>query len=115
MLHVRKEEDLKKYISIINNEDGCDELIVSKEVEYLVKKFLNLNWNVYLTTLENIDVKKELWSNVYCITPEEYRTKKDKKGKRINLNIDNVNSLIDIIMIRNVGSVEANFHKLQDY
>ena len=105
MLHIRTEESLQKYISIIHKEEGYQELEVSQEVKCLIRKFLECNWKVYLTTLENIDIDNKKWNRVYYVNED----------KRIDFTIEELNKNIDIIMIRNVGSVEANFDKLQKY
>ena len=98
MLHVRSEKLLKSYIE--NKDEG-----ISQEVKHLIQELPKRGWNVYLTTLENIEIENKLWKDVYYLNGHERR----------NLTISDVNDKIDIIMIRNVGSVEANFDKLQKY
>lgn len=115
MFHIRAEETLKNYIAILNNVKGNEDLAYSHEVKRLILDFLKVDWEVYLTTLENIEIEQGLWKNVYHITPEEFNSDALEKGERLNLNIDQVNETIDIIMIRNVGSVEGHFDELQKY
>lgn len=105
LIHVKSLESLKNTIAIINKVEGYQDLKVSEEVLQMIEEFENANWKVFLTTLEEFDFNSKEWKAVYDIENNTLRS----------FGIDEMNEKISIMVIRNLGSVEAKYKLLQDY
>lgn len=105
LMHVRNKEALNNYKRMLENGAYDDEMPYSKEVAAMIEEFKNNDWNVYLVALEDIDIKKEIFYNVYSISEDNMK----------DFTIEDINNNISAIIIRNVGSVELNFVMIQEY
>lgn len=103
LIHVKDNEALNNYIRMIKNNKFDDVVKYSKEVRRMIEEFYLNNWKVYLTAIENF--KDITWKDIYYIN----------ENKKVNLTIEQVNEEIDFMIIRNLGSVEANFKSISDY
>ncbi len=104
LIHVKNNEVLKQYMDCQDdNYSTCKS--GSKELYYMILAFLKENFNVYLTTIFNFSLKDKSWNGIYHLNSKEY----------LNMDIKKVNSKIDIMIIRNIGSVEKNFNIIKNY
>lgn len=103
LIYVRNKESLDNYIRMLQNGHFDDEIPYSKEVERMIKEFQKNNYEVFLGTMFNFDTKHDVFNNVYKISNNESR----------NMTINDINKEISVMIIRNLGSVEANFEMIQ--
>lgn len=103
LIYVRNNESLDNYIRMLRNGHFDDKIPYSKEVERMIKEFQENNYEVFLGTMFNFDTEHDMFNNVYQISTD----------KRKNMTIYDINNEISIMIIRNLGSVEANFEMIQ--
>ena len=103
LIYVRNNEALDNYIRMLRNGQFDDEIPYSKEVERMIKEFKENRYEVFLGTMFNFDTEHGMFNNVYQISSDERR----------NMTIHDINNEISIMIIRNLGSVEANFDMIQ--
>lgn len=103
LIYVKNKEALNNYKRMIENGKFDDLIPYSREVERMIKEFSESNYEIYLGTMENFDVDNNVFYDIYVVS---------KKVTR-NMTIDNINDEISIMVIRNLGSVEANFVMIQ--
>ena len=104
MIHVKNNEQIDKYINYLKNGYNEEE-IYSKEVRCMIEEFLNHDWCVYLTSIDNVDINNGIWANVYCVN----------KDNKVDLSLEDVNENISAIIVRVLGSVEGNFNNIKNY
>ena len=105
LIHVKSDEALNNYIRILKQGKYDESIPYSKEIKAMLTEFLENGWNCFLTTMENFDKDNEIFNKVYCI----------KEDKLYNMSITDVNKNIPVMIIRNVGPLELNFDKIQEY
>lgn len=105
LIHVKSDEALNNYIRILKQGKYDESIPYSKEIKAMLTEFLENGWNCFLTTIENFDINKEIFNKVYCI----------KEDKLYNMSIEEVNNNIPVMIIRNVGPLELNFDRIQEY
>ena len=103
LLFVRNEDSLNNYIRMLNNNKFDDVMPYSKEIERMIKEFSENNYEVFLGTMFNFDTDNNIFHNIYQIS----------NNQKIDMTIDEINDKISIMIIRNLGSVEANFTMIQ--
>lgn len=104
MIHVKNKEIIENYKNFLLN--GYDENIkYSKEIRFMIENFVNNNWDVYLSCIDCLDYDDNIWNEIYHVNKNEY----------LNLSLEDVNSKIDVMIIRVIGSVEGNFYNIKKY
>lgn len=103
LLYVRNVEALNNYIRMLENGAFDNQMPYSKEVERMIKEYTSNNYEVFLGTMFNFDTENNIFNNVYQISTKQSR----------NMTIEDINNEISIMIIRNLGSVEANFEMIQ--
>ena len=105
LIHVKNIELIHMYENFLKN--GYDDNVkYSKEVKNMIDIFnKDDNWNVYLTSIENLDYKNNIFNNIYNTKERKYES----------FTIDEINSLIDVMVIRVIGSIEGNFYNVKEY
>lgn len=104
MIHVKNKEIIENYKNFLLN--GYDENIkYSKEIRFMIENFVNNNWDVYLSCIDCLNYDDNIWNEIYHVNKNEY----------LNLSLEEVNSKIDVMIIRVIGSVEGNFYNIKKY
>lgn len=105
LIHVKNIELIHMYEDFLNN--GYDDSkIYSKEVKNMIDIFnASDDWNVYLTSIDNLDYDKNIYYDIYDT--------KDKKY--IDFTLEEINKKIDAMVIRVIGSIEGNFFNIKKY
>ena len=105
LIHVKNIELIHMYEDFLNN--GYDDSkIYSKEVKNMIDIFnASDDWNVYLTSIDNLDYDKNKYYDIYDT--------KDKKY--IDFTLEEINKKIDAMVIRVIGSIEGNFFNIKKY
>ena len=103
LIHVKNNEVLDNYIYMLEDKKYDENIKYSEEVKQMIEEFRNNEWGVYLTTIENFNNGN--WKDIYSINEK----------KKIEMNIDEINEIMDFMIIRNIGSVEGNFKMIANY
>lgn len=104
LIYVKSDEAEENYIRMLRNKQYDETIPYSKEVKEMIEEFKSNNWNVYLGTIDNFDLKNGRFNKIYSINEDKLE----------DMGIDEINSKISIMIIRNLGSVELNFNKIQE-
>lgn len=104
LIHVKNNESLEIFAKMIENQKWEQNIKYSKEVRYMIEEFIENNWNVYLTSIDNFDFNSKMW-NLYNVKEKRFESK----------DINQVNEKIQYMIIRVIGSVEAKFKLVNDY
>lgn len=104
MIHVKNNDQIDDYAYYLKN-GYSEEKKYSKEIRYMIEEFITHDWNVYLISLDNIDMEKAIWSNVYHVNHD----------RKVHFSLEEVNEKIDVIIVRVLGSVEGNFNNIKKY
>lgn len=105
LIHIKSNEALNDFIKLLQKKVSEDEITYSKEIKAMVNEFLNNGWTCFLSTIGNFDLCNGIYSNIYCINNE----------KIYNMTIDDLNNKVSVMIIRNIGPLEPNFEKIQNY
>lgn len=103
LIFVKNNDALNNYIRMLKNGHFDNEIPYSLEVKQMIKEFSSNNYELFLCTMFNLNIEQGIFYDVFQISQKE----------KINMTISEVNSRIDIMIIRNLGSVEANFKMIQ--
>ena len=104
LIYLKNDEIVSKYKTFLTN--GYKETdTYSHEVREMINVFINNNWNVFLSSIENFDENKNEYIRIYDI----------KHNEDISLTIDEVNEKVDAMIIRVIGSIEGNFNNIKNH
>lgn len=105
LIHVRNSEMFTNFVTMLRNKKYDDNLLYSKEVKYMINEFYDNGYNVYLATIDEFDFDNNCFKRVYKVNDDEILT----------MTMDEVNEKIKVMIIRNIGSVEAKFDLIYKY
>ena len=104
LIYLKNDEIVSKYKTFLTK--GYKETdTYSHEVREMINEFINNNWNVFLSSIENFDENKNEYIRIYDI----------KNNEDISLTIDEVNEKVDAMIIRVIGSIEGNFNNIKNH
>lgn len=61
LIHVKNNESLEMFARMIENKKWEQNIKYSKEVRYMIEEFMENNWNVYLTSIDNFNFHFKSW------------------------------------------------------
>ena len=102
LIHVKNNDTISKFVSCLH--EGYTEPF-SHEVRGLIREFAYNGYKVFLTSIDNFDIKNNRYKRVYDVYDR----------LNLELDMDIVNRLIDIMIVRSIGSVEGNFSNVKAY
>ena len=102
LIYLKNDETITKYKSFLI-EGYKESETYSHEVKEMINEFINNNWNVYLSSIDNFDEKENKYIRIYDI----------KNNNDITLTIDEVNDKVQAMIIRVIGSIEGNFYNIK--
>ena len=104
LIYLKNDEIVSKYKTFLTK--GYKETdTYSHEVREMINEFINNNWNVFLSSIENFDENKNEYIRIYDI----------KNNEDISLTIDEVNEKVNAMIIRVIGSIEGNFNNIKNH
>lgn len=104
LIYLKNDETITKYKSFLTK--GYKENdTYSHEVKEMINEFINNNWNVYLSSIDNFDEKDNQYKRIYDI----------KNNNDIVLSIDDANDKVQVMIIRVIGSIEGNFYNIKKH
>lgn len=104
LIYVKNNEALENYIRMIKNGEYDDKIPYSREVRKMIEEFSENEWKVFLGTIDNFDTKNGIYNQIYSVYEDKLK----------DMSIDEINRDISFMIIRNLGSVELNFNKIQN-
>lgn len=104
LIHVKNNDKIKEYITLLKNNYIID-LKYSKEVRYMIDEFLSNNCGVFLSSIDNFNYDDNLYENVYDVNNDQV----------IKMTMEDINNIVDVMIIRVIGSVEGNFKNIKKY
>ena len=104
LIHVKSNDIIDDYVNYLNN-NFEENKKYSKEVLAFINEFKNNNWIIYLTSIDNFDLKDGIYKRIYDVNNDYNHT----------MSIIEVNKIIDAMIIRVIGSVEGNFNNIRNY
>lgn len=106
LIHVANLEMLDNIMDVIQNTELCISK-VSTEIMSMINLFLNKDWEIYLTIMSSFDYTNLKWKIIYDCRKKQLV----KRG----MSIEQANELVDLIIIRVIGSVESNRDEISKY
>lgn len=104
LIYLKNDEIISKYKIFLTK--GYKETdTYSHEVREMINEFINNNWNVYLSSIDNFDENKNKYIRIYDI----------RNNKDISLTIEEVNEKVNAMIIRVIGSIEGNFNNIKNH
>lgn len=105
LIEVKNEEALNNYKRMLQQKEYDNVMPYSREVRVMIEEFTNNKWDVYLATISNLNSKNGIYQQIYNVKEEKF----------VTMTIEELNSKISAIIIRNIGSVELNFNMIQEF
>ncbi len=103
LIHVKDNETIDKYSNYLSY--GYANFKYSHEVTEEIIDFTKNGWHVYLTSIDNYDKETQTYKRIYSVSDRQSYT----------FDKDSINELIDVMIIRVIGSVEGNFDNIRSY
>ena len=105
LIHVKNIDYIHMYENLLNNGYN-DKVKYSKEVKNMIEIFnSDKNWNVYLTSIDNLDYENNMFLGIYDTKNKVYK----------DYSIEQINKLMNVMVIRVIGSIEGNFYNIKKY
>ena len=105
LIHIKSKEALDDFIKLLQKEVSSEEINYSREIKAMINEFLDNDWTCYLGTIDNFDLHSGIYHDVYCINNEI----------SYDMSLNDLNNKISVMIIRNIGPLEPNFEKIQNY